>query len=110
MKRISSCLKVGDKIKIITGNEKGLLGTILSMDRKKSLVTIDTVLPRIRYIKNKQSGEIEKKTIQVAIHISNIMLWDKEANICSKIIYKIINNEKRRVFKKSGNIIEINKV
>jgi len=105
MNKINCHVKVGDKIKIIAGNQKGLLGTITSIDQKNSSVIIDNVLPRIRYIKNRQGGEAQKKTIQIPIHISNVMLWDKEANICSKIGQKIVNNEKRRFFKKSGNLV-----
>jgi large subunit ribosomal protein L24 len=110
MKKINYRLKIGDKIKIIAGNQKGLLGTITSIDRKTSSVIIDNVLPRIRFMKNRQGGEAEKKTIQLPIHISNVMLWDKDANICSKIQYKIINDKKCRVFKKSGNILESQKL
>lgn len=105
MKKINCHVKVGDKIKIIAGNQKGLLGTITSIDRKSSSVIIDNVLPRIRYVKNQQGGEAQKKTLQLPIHISNVMLWDKEANISSKVGQKIVNNEKRRFFKKSGNLI-----
>lgn len=105
MKQINYHVKIGDKIKIIAGNQKGLLGTILSIDRKKSFVIIDSVLPRIKYIKNRQGGESEKKTIQIPIHVSNVMVWDKDGNVSSKVGYKIINNEKRRFLKKSGNLI-----
>jgi large subunit ribosomal protein L24 len=105
MNKINCHVKVGDKIKIIAGNQKGLLGTITSIDRKSSSVIIDNVLPRIRYVKNQQGGEAQKKTLQVPIHVSNIMLWDKEANVCSKVGQKIVNNEKRRFFKKSGNLV-----
>ena len=105
MNKINCHVKIGDKIKIIAGNQKGLLGTITSIDRKNSSVIIDNVLPRIRYVKNQQGGEAQKKTLQVPIHVSNVMLWDKDANICSKVGQKIVNNEKRRFFKKSGNLI-----
>lgn len=110
MKKINYRIKVGDKIKIIAGNEKGLIGTITSINRKASSVIIDNVLPRIRYIKNRQGGEAEKKTIQLPIHMSNVMLWDKEANLCSKVGYKIINGKKCRIFKKSGNFLESQKL
>jgi ribosomal protein L24 len=33
-------------------------------------------------------------------------LWDKEANVASKIGYKIVNEKKVRYFKKSGNIVQ----
>lgn len=105
MKKINYRIKVGDKIKIIAGSQKGLLGAISSIDHKNSVVVIDNVLPRIRSIKNKQGGEAERKTLPIPIHISNVMLWDKESNLCSKVGYKIIDQEKRRVFKKSGNFV-----
>lgn len=105
MKKINYRVKVGDKIKVIAGNNKGLLGVISSMDRKNSLVVIDNIIPRIRYIKNRQGDEATKKTIPCPIHISNVMLWDNLANNSSRVGYKIINNEKCRVFKKSGNSV-----
>lgn len=98
-------VKIGDRIKIITGNQKGIIGNISSINLKKEILTIDTVLPRIKYVKNREGGESKKVELQVPIHISNVMLWDKEANISSKIGYKVINNEKKRYFKKSGNIL-----
>ena len=51
--------------------------------------------------KKDEGGESKKMELQIPIHISNVMLWDKEANISSKIGYKLINNEKKRYFKKS---------
>jgi large subunit ribosomal protein L24 len=105
MKKLNCHVKVGDKIKIIAGNQKGLLGTITSIDRKTSSVIIDNVLPRTRFVKNQQGGEAQKKTIQIPIHISNVMLWDKEANVASRVGQKLVNNEKVRVFKKSGNLV-----
>jgi ribosomal protein L24 len=43
--------------------------------------------------------------VPIDIHFSNVMLWDKEANIPSKTGFKFLNNEKKRYFKKSGNIL-----
>jgi large subunit ribosomal protein L24 len=105
MKKINYHIKVGDKIKVIAGNHKGLLGTITSMDRKNSIVIVDNIVPRIRYIKNRQGGEADKKTIPYPIDISNVMLWDKISNTCSRVGYKMIENEKCRIFKKSGNSV-----
>ena len=98
-------VKIGDKIKIITGDQKGLIGTINKIIIKKSIVFIDNVLPRIKYTKNKQGGEPKKIEISLPIHISNVMLWDKEANLSSKIGFKIVDNKKQRYFKKSGNLV-----
>lgn len=104
-KNLNSNLKVGDTIKIIAGNQKGLIGNIASVFRKESLVVIEGVVPRIKYIKNKQGGEAKQVELPVPIHISNVMLWDKVAQVTSRIGYKMIDNKKVRYFKKSGNVI-----
>ena len=98
-------VKIGDRIKIITGNQKGIIGNISSINTKKELLTIDTVLPRIKFVKNREGGESKKMELQIPIHISNVMLWDSESKIPSKIGYKLVENKKYRYFKKSGKII-----
>jgi large subunit ribosomal protein L24 len=106
MKKKKNChIKIGDKIQVIAGNQKGLIGNITSINLNKSLVFIDTILARTRYIRNKQTGESEKREIEIPIHISNIMLWDKEINKSSRVGYKLVENNKKRFFKKSGNFV-----
>jgi large subunit ribosomal protein L24 len=104
-KKINSHVKIGDKVKIITGSQKGFLGIITSIVTKKSFVVIEGLLPRIKYTKNRQGGDPVKQEIPMSIHLSNVMLWDKEANVASKIGYKIVDNKKVRYFKKSGNLV-----
>ena len=104
-KNLKSHVRIGDKIKIIVGTNKGLIGKITSLSHKNSTVTIDSILPRIKFIKNKQGEESKKTELQLAIHISNVMLWDKENNMTSKIGYKMVDGKKVRYFKKSGNLV-----
>ncbi len=105
---INKHVKIGDTVKIIAGAQKGTLGTISSINKKKAVASISTVEKRIKFLK-KQSNNSEKnsKPIEIPkfIHISNLMLWDKASNNCSRIGYKIVNQEKRRYFKKSGYIL-----
>jgi large subunit ribosomal protein L24 len=98
-------VKVGDRVQVITGKQKGLIGNIEAINIKKSTVIIDSLVPRIKYTKNPQGGEAKKIEIKIAIHISNVMLWDKQANKGSKIGYKLIDGLKKRYFKKSGNLV-----
>lgn len=98
-------VKVGDKVKVISGNQKGLIGVITTIFVKKSAVIIDLIEPRIRYAKNLQGGKSRKMELQVQINISNVMLWDTTAKISSRIGYKTIENKKQRYFKKSGNLV-----
>ena len=43
--------------------------------------------------------------VPIGIHISNLMLWDNEQNLSSRIGYKIVDDKKQRYFKKSGNLV-----
>jgi large subunit ribosomal protein L24 len=104
-KKLQTHLKIGDKVKIITGSQKGIIGTISLINKKKESISIDNILPRITYKKNPQGGESQKVEIQSMLNISNVMLWDKEANNSSKIGYKVIDGKKTRYFKKSGNFV-----
>jgi large subunit ribosomal protein L24 len=98
-------IKIGDSVQVIAGNQKGFVGTVNSIMKKKSIVFIDGIVPRIKYSKNPQGGEQKKSELQVPIHISNIMLWDNELNKPSRIGHKLVDTKKQRYFKKSGNIV-----
>jgi large subunit ribosomal protein L24 len=98
-------LKTGDKIKVISGSNKGFIGKIKAMMVKKSVVFIEGILPRTKLIKNSQSTDSKKIELQIPIHISNVMLWDETSQASSRIGYKIIENKKYRYFKKSGNLV-----
>jgi large subunit ribosomal protein L24 len=106
MKTQKNChVKIGDTIQIISGTHKGFVGKINKVFLKKSTVFIEGIAPRIKYAKNKQGGESKRIELNIPINLSNIMLWDKEANIASKIGYKIVEKTKYRYFKKSGNLL-----
>jgi len=102
----NSHVKIGDKVKVISGNQKGFIGKIASLLLKKSVVILDGITPRIKMVKNREGEEAKTVEIQLPIHISNVMLWDNEANMASKVGYRLINEKKVKYFKKSGNIIQ----
>jgi large subunit ribosomal protein L24 len=116
IKKIKNHIKKGDQVKIISGEQKGFLGKIEKILTKKSSVILEGILPRIKFVKNSkttnQQQESKKIELPILIHISNVMLWDKEKNQVSRIGYKIenknitnqkIKTKKERYFKKSGS-------
>jgi large subunit ribosomal protein L24 len=110
-------VKKGDQVKVISGQQKGFLGVISSVLKKKSSVILTGLLPRIKYVKNVQTSnqnqESKKIEIPLLIHVSNVMLWDKTINKASRIGYKSLETtekdikkvEKKRYFRKSGNFV-----
>ena len=99
-------VKIGDKVQVISGNQKGIIGTITSLFKKTSIVYINTIPSRLKQIKVSKQGEEKKQiNLEIPIHISNVMIWDTKSNQPSRIGYKLIEKKKVRYFKKSGNLV-----
>lgn len=68
-------IKVGDTVKVLSGESRGQEGTVLTIDRKKERVTVSGVNMIKKHAKpsasDPQGGIIEKEG---GIHISNLMV------------------------------------
>ena len=84
-KRVKKHINIGDKIKIITGSQKGLLGSVLSLNVKKKQVIIDGVPSREKHLKSINKEDKKKIDLPQKIHFSNVVLWDKKLVIDSNI-------------------------
>lgn len=100
-------VKTGDKVKVITGKDKGKEGVILKTLPKKDRVIVEGVNIVKKHKKASQSnmtgGIIEE---EAAIHVSNVMLIDAKTGEPTKVGYKIEDGKKVRVSKKTGEIID----
>ena len=66
-------LKTGDKVKIISGDNKGKSGKIVKIDRENHKAFIEDIEIRERHLKKTQFNPAGgKKTIHVGIDLSNI--------------------------------------
>lgn len=95
--------KIGDKVKVITGKEKGTIGEITTFFSSHSKVALNTIKPRTKIEKKKDTTP---KIIPSTLAISNVMAWDSEKQMRSKIGYKFIEGKKKRYFKKSGIFLD----
>jgi len=100
-------LKKGDKVKIITGKDKGKEGSILKVipsDNKAIVSGINLVKKHMKATKESEGGIISK---ELPIHISNLSLLDPSSLLSTKVGYKFIEDGKKvRVAKVSGKVIE----
>ena len=68
----------GDTVKVITGNDKGKSGRVLTIDRNSMRVTVEGVNVRKHHKKpsqlHPQGGIVEQEN---SIHYSNVMKDDK---------------------------------
>ena len=100
-------VKKGDKVKVISGKDKGQVGTILEAYPKKDRVLVEGVNMIKKHSKpsndNPQGGIITK---EAPIHVSNVMPLDPKTGEPTRVGFKIVDNKKLRIAKKSGAPLE----
>ena len=99
-------IKKDDIVKVISGNYKGQSGRVLKLVTSKNRAIVEGLNKVKKHIRpdqeNPQGGIVEK---EMSIHISNIMLMDK--NNPTKVGFKISDNGKKvRINRKKGNVIK----
>lgn len=100
-------IHTNDKVKIITGKDKGKTGKVLKTYETKDKVLVEGVNIVKRHVKpgavSKEGGII---SIERPIHVSNVMVVDGKGAHPIRIGYKLVDGKKYRVNKKSGEVIE----
>jgi large subunit ribosomal protein L24 len=99
-------IKIGDTVKVISGESKGQEGKILTIDRKKERVIVEGANIVKKHVKpsasNPQGGIVDK---EAGIHISNVMLVVN--GVPTKIGRRVADNGKLvRFSKKTGEEIK----
>ncbi|MGU3919312.1 50S ribosomal protein L24 [Listeria monocytogenes] len=100
-------VKKGDKVKVITGKDKGKSGKVLAAFPKKDRVLIEGINMVKKHTKpsniNPQGGILN---VEAPIHVSNVMLIDPKTGEPTRVGYKVKGDKKVRVAKKSGEVID----
>ena len=99
-------LKVGDKVIVIAGNDKGKTGTIQKVYPKLNKVVVENVNVRKKHKKpTQQNSESSIVEIYAPIDASNVMLLDPKTKKPTRIGHKVVKGKKVRVAKKSGTVL-----
>nr|YP_009313140.1 Ribosomal protein L24 [Dermonema virens]SCW21394.1 Ribosomal protein L24 [Dermonema virens] len=78
-------VKVGDTVKVITGDCKGQTGEIIKTFASRSKVIVKNINMKTKHQRPTQEGEAGQIIRQeAAIHSSNVMLYDKDTQISSR--------------------------
>ncbi|MEN2283815.1 50S ribosomal protein L24 [Algoriphagus sp. SE2] len=100
-------IKTGDTVKVISGDDKGKTGKVLSVDTAKRRAFVEGINMITKHVKPtaaKPQGGIDKK--EAALHLSNLMLVDPKTGEATRIGRKIGENGKLvRYSKKTGEVI-----
>lgn len=100
-------LKTGDKVRVITGKDKGKEGTIKKTLAKENRVIVEGINKIKKHQKpsnsNPNGGIVDA---EAPIQASNVMLIDPSTNEPTRVGFKVIDGKKVRVAKKSGKQID----
>lgn len=97
-------LKKNDKVIVLSGKEKGKIGTILKVDPEKDRAIVEKVNMVKRHSKpgpkSAQGGIIEK---EASIHISNLMIVCTKCAEPTRVGKRILDDETKVRFCKKCN-------
>ncbi len=101
-------IKKDDKVKIITGKDKGKIGKVLRVDRKKDRILVENINVVKRHTKpsaqNRQGGIVES---EATIPWSNAMLMCNKCLSPIRIQMKQLDDGKKvRACRKCGEVID----
>lgn len=88
--------KVGDKVVVITGKDKGKEGKIiktLKNDNKVVVEGINIVTKHVKPSAQNENGGIIK--VEAPIHVSNVMILDPKTKKRTRIAHEIDENGKK---------------
>ena len=99
-------VKQGEKVKVISGKDKGKEGVILKAMPAQESVIVEGVNIVKKHAKpsqeNPQGGILNQ---EAAIHVSNVMPLDPKSGEPTRVGHKVENGKKVRVAKKSGEAL-----
>ena len=100
-------IKVDDMVEVITGDDRGQRGRVLTVDRKKGKLVVEGVNLVYKHVRrsqrNPQGGRLSK---EMPVRVSNVMLVCEKCNNATRIGTRYEKNgSKVRFCKKCGTTI-----
>lgn len=100
-------IKTNDSVIVIAGKDKGKKGKVTKAFPAEDKVVVEGVNLKKKHRKASQKGsQGEVFEFAAPIHVSNVMIEDPKTKKPSRVGYKVVNNKKVRVTKKSGSDIK----
>ena len=104
-------IKTGDKVKILSGKDKGKTGKVIQILENTKKGQIYVVVENINILKKNMRPRREGEKGQIIelpapLNISNVMLIDPKSGKPTRVGFKIEGKDKKRVAKVSGEFID----
>ncbi|HHU17068.1 MAG TPA: 50S ribosomal protein L24 [Clostridiales bacterium] len=99
-------IKKDDTVVVITGKDKGKKGKVLKALPKQNKVIVEGVNIQTKHQKQTRKLRSEIKHQEGPIDVSNVLYYDSKAKAPTRIGYKIEGGKKKRISKKTGQILD----
>lgn len=97
-------IKRNDKVMVISGRDKGKIGTVTDINYKKNLVKIKGIALVTKHFKARRQGEVSSiKKIESYIDLSNVM--PVSGSKPCRVNYKVEKNKKVRICNRTKEVI-----
>lgn len=103
-------IKKGDKVIVLSGRDRGKVAVVEKVfmrDRMILLPKINVVKKHVKVSKENPTGGVVE--VERPIPVSKVQLICPHCDKRTRVGYKLLSNEKKRVCKKCGKIIEAKK-
>ncbi len=98
-------LRKGDKVIVLAGKDKGKQGEILSVNPSTGKAKVQGVNIAIRHQAQSQQSQGGRIPTEMPIQLSNLALVDPKEGGATRVGFKVVDGEKVRFAKKSGEVI-----
>ncbi len=99
-------IKKDDTVIVITGKDKGKKGKVLKALPKENKVIVEGINVQTKHQKQTRKLKSEIKHQEGPVDVSNVMFYDTKAKAATRVGYTFENGEKKRVSKKTGQILD----
>jgi len=107
MTNLTTKIRKGDKVKILSGKDKGKTGSVIRVYGKDNRVLVQGINLVKKHVK---PGKVSKEggivNVEKPIAISNVMLFNDKLDRPVRLGFKVVDNKKYRLIRKNGEVIE----
>jgi large subunit ribosomal protein L24 len=101
-------IKTGDKVRVLSGKNKGKEGTILQVFPLVERVVVEGVNVMTRHLRGRKDQPGQKVQFPSPIHVSNVKLISSKSGKTGRVGYKLIekdgSSKKIRVVRSRGTV------
>lgn len=100
-------VKKGDKVKVLSGKDRGKQGVILEAYPKKERVLVEGInIMKVHSTSTQDSPQGGILNLEAPIHVSNVLPIDPKTGEPTRVGYEVRDGKKIRIAKKSGEPLD----